>query len=216
MGTIHRARAVMKIKGSNTVSVTGRANSMCSGIAAHPALFVTPDVPVTTIQAQIVVVNNAEIVAATRAKGAAAARNVQRTLLVGLLEKTLTYVQGIADNCPSQEQAVAAIQAAGCVVAGVGGQVKPILAAKQGPEAGAVILAANARALTGGSQRKHFFNWSYSGDGGKTWVGMPSTAKAKTTLDGLTPLTTYEFRVSVTTSDTTTGPWSQTFAFLVH
>ena len=98
----------------------------------------------------------------------------------------------------------------------MGGYAKPILAAKQGPEAGAVILAANARALTGGSQRKHFFNWQYSADGGKTWVAMPSTPKAKTTLDGLTPLTTYELRVSVTTSDGTTGAWSQTFAFLVH
>ena len=216
MGTIHRARAVMKIKGKNTVSVTGRANTMCSGIAAHPGLFATPAVPVTTIQGQIVVVNDAEVVAATRAKGAAAARNVQRSLLVGLLEKTLTYVQGIADACPSQEQAVACIQAAGCMVAGAGGQSKPILAAKQGPEAGAVILAANARALTGGSQRKHFFNWSYSGDGGKSWVSMPSTPKAKTTLSGLTPLTTYEFRVSITTSDGVAGAWSQTFAILVH
>ena len=37
------------------------------------------------VRNQIGVVNKAEVVAATRAKGAATARNVQRNLLVGML-----------------------------------------------------------------------------------------------------------------------------------
>ena len=216
MGTMHRARAVMKINRTQTVSVTGKANAMCNGWAAHPALFANPDPAIATVQGQVVVVGNAEIVALTRARGSAAARDVQLGLLVGMLEKGVCYVQGLADTCPSQDQAVALILAAGLSVAAVGGHIKPILAVKQGPVAGSVILDANARALTGGTKKKYFLNWQLSADGGKTWTSMPSTPKAKTSLDGLTPLTTYEFRVSVTNSDGTTGAWSQTFAFLVH
>jgi hypothetical protein len=216
MASTHRARALAKINRNSTPSVTGRANVICTGIGAHPTLFPSPNPSLGSILAQIVAVNNAEVTAATRAPGAAAARNVQRNLLVSLIEGTVVYVQGIADTCTSYDQAVSTIQAAGLVVAPVGKRIKALLALSQGPEPGSVVLDANARALTGGSQRKHCFNWGYSADGGKTFIGLPSTPKAKTTLDGLTPLTTYGFRVSLTTSDGIAGAWSQVVSFLVH
>jgi len=44
---------------------------------------------------------------------------------------------------------------------------------------------------------------------------LPSTPLASTTVTGLTPLTTYEFRVSLT-DKSGEGPWSQALSFLVH
>jgi hypothetical protein len=37
-------------------------------------------------------------------------------------------------------------------------------------------------------------DWQYSSDGGKTWISAPSSLQAKTTLSGLTPLTTVMVR----------------------
>jgi hypothetical protein len=208
MATMHRARGVLKIKRDKTVSVTGKADAMCSGIGGDPALFGTPIPSVSAVQAQTTVVRKAEVVAGTRAKGAAAARTVQRNILAGMLETWLTYVQGIADNSAGVDQAVATILAAGLLVALVGQPHKAILTVKQGPEPGTVALDAYAAVLTGSSQKKSFFNWQSTADG-KTFVNLPSTPKSKTTVANLTPLTTYGFRVSVTNSDGIAGEWSQ-------
>ena len=64
-------------------------------------------------------------------------------------------------------------------------------------------------------RRKTFFNWQYTADGGKTFVTLPSTPRARTTVSGLTALSTYGFRVSVTNSDGVAGEWSQIVSFLV-
>ncbi len=216
MASMHRARGVLKIQRQKTVSVTGRANAMCTGIGGNTALFATPNPSVSTVQNQIVAVDKAEVLAATRAKGAAAARNVQRTSLVGMLEAWLTYAQGISDTSSSTEQAVSTLLAAGLLVALVGQHNKAILTVTQGPQPGTAALSANKTALTGGSAKKYFFNWQYTADGGKTFVSMPSTPKAKTTLANLTPLSTYGFRVSITNSAGIPGEWSQVVSFLVH
>ena len=208
MASMHRARGVLKIKRQKTVSVTGRANAMCTGIGGNTGLFATPNPSVSTVQNQIVVLGKAEVLAATRAKGAAAARNVERTTLVGMLEAWLAYVQAIADLTQNQEQAVSTLLAAGLLVALVGQHTKAILAVMLGTQSGTVALTANAAALTGDSKGRFLFNWQYTADG-KTFVNMPPTPKAKTTLAGLTPLSTYGFRVSITDSAGVPGEWSQ-------
>jgi hypothetical protein len=215
MATVHRARAVLKIKRTQTASVVGRANAMCTGIDDNPALFPSPLVTTSAIQAQTVIVNKAETVATTRAKGSATARNVQRNLLVGMLETDLGYIQNCADKSPTLDQAVATIQAGGVEVAGVGSRVKGILEVKQGPTPGSVLLDANAALLTAGLKGGYFFNWESTLDG-KTFVTLPSTPKSKTSVANLTPLTTYGFRVGVTDSNGIPGQWSQIIYFLVH
>jgi hypothetical protein len=42
--------------------------------------------------------------------------------------------------------------------------------------------------------RRASYEWQYSTDGGKTWIEIPQTLQARTTLGGLTALTTVEFR----------------------
>ena len=215
MASMHRARGVLKIKRKNTVSVVGRANAMCVGIDDHPGLFGSPPIATGAIRDQIVVVNKCEIVAATRAKGSASARNVQRNALVGLLETELTYLQGVADKSPSYDQAVSTLEAGGVGVAVVPPHFKAVLEIKQGPTAGSVSLDANVAALTAGIRGKFSFNWEWTSDG-KSFSAMPSTPNHLTTVSNLTPLTQYGFRVSVTDAAGVVGPWSQTFWFLVH
>ena len=216
MATMHRARAVLKLKNKKTVIVTGKANAMCTGLANNAGLFTAPNPPIGTIQNQVVVVNKAEVLAATRAKGSASARNVQLRILVGMLETELTYIQGVADTSATPDQAVATIEAAGLTAALVSGYAKPILAATQGAPGSVVTLKANATALGAGGHRKTFFSWQSTADGGKTFVNLPSTPKATTTVANLTPLSTYGFRVSVTNSAGIQGEWSQVISFLAH
>jgi hypothetical protein len=206
---------VLKIKRNKTTSVVGRANAMCVGFDDHAALFPSPPVPTSAIQAQVAVVNKCETVAATRAKGSATARNVQRNLLVGMLETDLVYIQGCADKSPTWDGAVNILQAGGVEVAGVAVHAKAILEIKQGPTSGSVILMANASLLTAGLKGGYFFNWESTIDG-KTFVTIPSTPKATTSVANLTPLTNYGFRVSVTNSAGIPDQWSQTIYFLVH
>ena len=128
-----------------------------------------------------------------------------------------SYVQSIADTM-SAENAAQVIQAAGLVVAGTTGKhFKAILAATLTPVQGLVHLEANASVLlaaVGKSRKKTHFLWQYSVDG-KSWTSVPTTNYARTDITGLTPLTTYSFRVSVTVG-AVVGEWSQAVSILVH
>ncbi len=124
MASAHRARGILKIDRNKTVTVTGRATAMCDGVDDNSTVFPSPSVPTATVRGQVAVVNKAESVAKTRAIGAATARTVQRTILVGMLETDLTYIQGCADKAGTHDQAVNVLQAGGVVVAGVGQKQK--------------------------------------------------------------------------------------------
>ena len=62
--------------------------------------------------------------------------------------------------------------------------------------------------------RRAFVDWQYSTDGGKTWTTMPSTLQAKTTLSGMTPASTVEFKYRAVTK-TGEGNWSAPVSLLV-
>src|SRR5262249_5496615 len=161
---------------------------------AAPARFPAPVPPLATLEAQIQAVDAAEQLAATRAKGAAAARNVQREILVGMLETERSYVQTLCDTNPAE--AVAIIEAAGMAVAAAPVRNDPILKVTDGIQSGTVGLDANAAVLAGRRGKKAFFNWQWTTDGGKTFNDAPSTPHAKTMIANLMPLTMIGFRVS--------------------
>jgi hypothetical protein len=91
---------------------------------------------------------------------------------------------------------------------------KPFLQATQSNPSSPVHVIANVGALTGHTSGSVFFNWQYSGDGGKTWIPAPSTPQGDTYVADVTPMVTYSFRVSVTDSKGP-GAWSQVVALLV-
>jgi hypothetical protein len=213
--TTMQARATLKVKKNSTPSVQARAKGVVAGIGANASLASLAG-NATAIANQIPILDKAETVAGTKAKGTASARNVQRNLLIGMLKTILPLVQAIADASATLEGSVATIEAAGLVVALVPKRIKPILAATQPPQGGNVVLDANATALGAVRGRKTFFNWGATPDGGKTWITLPPTPKCKTSVPNLTPLTLYGFRVAVTNSSGVMGEWSPVVSFLVH
>jgi hypothetical protein len=213
MTTVHRVRAVLKIIRTSTSSVLARAHAIHNGMAANPAQYAAPVPPLAALQAQIAKLDGAEQLAATRAKGAAAARDVERAALIGMLETERAYVQTLADASP--DQAVAVIEAAGMLVAEVAVHDNPLLEATTGAPSGTVYLDANATVLAGKTGKKTFFNWQWTPDGGKTFTSAPSTAHGKTTIASLTPFTMVGFRVSVTDAKGP-GEWSQVVSLLVQ
>jgi hypothetical protein len=171
-------------------------------------------VPLATLLTQIQDLDTAEQATKTGTKGTVPVRNAKRAVLVTTLESLRMYVQSLSDANPEQSAAIAS--AASMAVAKLPLHAKPVLQAKLGASSGTVILIANATLLVGrGVRKKATFNWESSADGGKTWTAVPSTPLSSTTVAGLTPLTTYAFRVCVTVSKVV-GEWSQAVSLLVR
>jgi hypothetical protein len=215
MASVRRARGILNINKKQTVSVTGRANAMCDGVDDHPTVFPSPNVPTATVRNQVGVVNKCESVTRSRAIGTASARDVQRSILVGMLENQLTYIQGCADKAGTYDQAVSVLQSGGVVVAGVGQKQKEVIEIKQGPKPGSVVLDANVAMLTAGLRGKFSFNWQSTVDG-RIFTNLPSTPNHLTLVENLTPQTTVGFRVSITNAKGVVGEWSQTMYFQVR
>ena len=215
MASVRRARGKLKIKKNNTVSVVGRANAMCDGIDGNATVFPSPPLTTATVRNQVTVVNKCESQAKSRAVGTAAARTVQRNLLVGMLETLLTYIQGCADKATTYDQAVSVLQDGGVGVAGVAQRQKEVIEIKQGPKPGSVVLDANVGMLTAGLKGKFSFNWQSTVDG-KVYTTLPSTPNHLTTVESLPTLTSVGFRVSVTDAKGVMGEWSQTMYSLVR
>jgi hypothetical protein len=213
MNTTHRIRAVLRLPRSNVASLLALARAMVQAFQSNPGLFPQAIPPPATVEAQASDLDVAQQATVARTKGTIAPRNSKRALLVTSLEAWRAYVQTLCDASP--EQAEALIAAAGMTVAKVPVHGKPELGAKLGPVSGTVTLAANATLLVGRGVRKHVaYSWQYSTDGGKTWTTAAATPLASTTLTGLTPASTYSFRVAATVSRTV-GEWSQAIAILV-
>ncbi len=213
MSPTHRVRAVLALPKSKPALLLAIAKATYNAFQSSSGLLPQPTPPLATVQGEITALDVAQQATSTRARGTVATRNAKLALVVTSLESWRTYVQTLCDANPEQAEAI--IAAAGMTVAKAPAHAKPILGAKLGVASGSVMLAANATLLVGRGVKRHVtFNWQASADGGKTWISAPSTPLATTTLEGLTPLTTYAFRVSVTVSKTA-GEWSQAVSILV-
>ena len=147
---------------------------------------------------------------------AAATRNSKRNAVWAAMLSLQSCVQGLSDSM-SVADGTTLIENAGMLVAKAAARLKAVLAATLTTTPGLVHLSANRTALVGTADapKKVTFNWEMSADGGKTWQALPSGAYASTSASGLTLMTTYAFRVSVTVGNTP-GAWSQAVSLMVH
>jgi hypothetical protein len=214
MKTIQRIRIAMNLETEKVPALLPQATSIYNAFEANQTLFPSLPVSLATLLGQIHDLQTAEQATKTGTKGTVPVRDAKRAVLVTSLESLRMYAQSLCDANP--EQAATIATAASMAVAKSPQHVKPVLQAKQGLQSGTVLLIANATLLIGrGVRKRAIFNWEMSADGGKTWTPLPSTPLASTTVTGLTPLTTYAFRVSVTVSKTV-GEWSQAVTLLVR
>jgi hypothetical protein len=200
----HRALAVLDLP-RNVPALITYAAGIVEGMTGN-AYFTTPSPALATVQTAVTDLQTAETAAQTRAKGAVAQRNAKQQALVTLLEQLRTYVQATADASPESGPAI--IQSAR-------------LALRKTPDRKALGFHAKAAAVSGSvkimapaAARRASYEWQYSTDGGKTWVTMPSTLQAKTSLSGLTPQTTIQLRYRAVVK-AGEGDWSQAISYVV-
>ncbi len=168
--------------------------------------FPTPTPTLTQLGAAITALDAAEVVATTRAKGAAQARNTLKKALVVLLKQIREYVQSIIESQIGDALTIAT--SAGLTLAKKVVRDKANLAVKQGAVAGMVELIAKAVA------KSATYYWEFSLDG-KTWSSAPETMKATTSIAGLTVGQTYYFRFASLTRKTAKSDFSQIISFIV-
>ena len=149
----------------------------------------------------------AEAAALARTKGAATVRNQKRTVVVSQLHTLRGYVQTVADADPANAPAI--IESSGLAVRKAPTRHTRVLAAKPGRISGDATVTAVVAA------RRASYEWQYSADGGKTWITAPATLQARTTVPGLVPGSTAQFRYRAVTK-AGEGDWSQPVSLLVH
>jgi hypothetical protein len=170
------------------------------------AVFASPNPPLATLTGAANDLSTAETAALSRVKGAVAIRNEKRTALETLLKQEAHYVQSVADANP--ENAVSIIEGAAMNVRKSAARKPKAFGAVAGPVSGTAKLS------TKSAGARSSYEWQYSADGGKTWVGAPGTLQAKTVITGLTPGATVQFRYRAVTK-TGEGDWSQVVALIV-
>lgn len=178
------------------------ATRVVQAMTGNPA-FPTPTPPLAVVSAAIGELQAAETAALARTKGAVTARNEKR---VALLQQLKGYIQATADAAPENGGSI--IESAGIALRKVPTHAARASAATPGAVSGSAVVTAAVAA------RRAAYDWEYSVDGGKTWVAAPGTLRARTTITGLPPATTVQFRHRAVTTDGQ-GDWSQPTSLLV-
>jgi len=169
-------------------------------------VFATPTPTLAVVSQAISDLQTAETAALTRAKGAVTTRNEKVTVLVTLLQQLKGYVQAQADA--NVENGASIIESAGIGVKKLVVRKPRTFDAAPGAVSGSVKLVAPSAGARSG------YEWVYSADGGKTWTTAPVTLQARTTVTGLAPGATVQFRYRPVTK-AGEGDWSQTVVLLV-
>ena len=183
------------------------AQTIHDTMAANTSTLPSPSPALSVLQTDISTLAAKEAVVQTRVKGAVADRDAaQRTLLIDLNNER-AYVESVV-NAGNPADAAQIAADAGMTVHVTTPRNKPPLALKAGATSG--VVEAVAKATQGAASN----DWQYSLDGGKTWIALPSTTKAKTTIPNLTPGTTVQVRQRALTK-AGEGDWSVPIPFVV-
>ncbi|MGD0527593.1 MAG: fibronectin type III domain-containing protein [Polyangiaceae bacterium] len=201
----HRSLASLNLSPNKVPALITYAQGIVKAMTGNPA-FPNAGPALAAITAAINDLQTAETAALARTKGAVATRNEKRAALIVLLQQERGTVQAAADA--NIENGASIIQGAGMSVRKTPVHPPRVFDAKPGAVSGTASLVAAAAA------RRASYEWQYSTDGGKTWVLTPVTLQAKTTVPGLTPGSTVEFRYRPVTK-TGEENWSQTVSLIV-
>jgi hypothetical protein len=171
------------------------------------AIFVSPTLALSLVSQHIDELSAAEVLAQSRAKGAAQARDDKKATVIDDLFVLKTYVQSICRL--NQAIALTVISAAGMSPKGFTLFHKPPLSAVMGSIPLQVVLRAKA------AKGHAAYEWQWSGDSGKTWNSLPVTTAANTTLEGVSLGVSYQFRFRSTVKRVTSD-WSQVVTLFVY
>ena len=171
------------------------------------ANFTTPVPALSAVTTACNTLQNAETAALARTKGAVATRNEARTALVALLQQLRGYIQSIADG--NLENGTSIIESAGIAVR------KPVVRKPRVFNAAPGAVSGSVKLIAASAGPRSSYEWEYSTDGGKTWVTQPVTIQAKTSVSGLTPGASVQFRYKPVTAKGGEGDWSQPVTLII-
>jgi hypothetical protein len=176
-------------------------------MALNTATLKNPSPVLTLLQTHLDDLTTKQALAKTRASGAVADRDAAKKVVSDDLNNERAYVESVVNADPTNAATI--VGDAGMYFRKVTSVSKPPLAVKPGAVTGTVKVV--AKATTGGKMNE----WQYSTDGGKTWIDVPPTSKATTTIANLTPATTVMFRQRVFTK-TGLSDWGQPVSALIN
>jgi hypothetical protein len=214
METLHRLRVTLNVGRYDYPLLLVRGYGVYDGLSGAPTLFVSPNPTLPTLLGLLQAYAQSQQVMSDPTKAMTATRNLRASELLSGLESERSYLQVLCDASP--EQASMLIRAAGMFEAQPPVHSKAFLQAQQSQPGAPVHLIANVGLLTRETKGRVAWNWEFSSDFGKTWLSAPSTPHGDTFIAGLTPLTTYVFRASVTTRTGGQGAWSDVVTFEVR
>ena len=174
-----------------------------TGNAAIP----NPTPTVAALTTALDELETAETGALARTKGAVTIRNEKRAALLSLLQLLKASVQTTADA--SAQNGASIIESAGIAVRKTPVRPARVFAAKPAPVTG------TAKVIAPSAGPRASYEWEYSIDGGKTWVTLPVTLQAKTSVSGLVPGSTVQFKYRPVTK-TGEENWSAQISMLVQ
>jgi hypothetical protein len=182
------------------------AQAIHDKMAADPKTYPSPTPTLAVLASHIADLVTQEAATKSRTVGAVATRNAAQKVVANDLNSERAYVEGLVNADP--ENAVTIAANAGMSLRKAPVRSKSDLATKKGAVSGTVHLSAKA---TKGVRANE---WQYSLDGGKSWIDLPSTTKAQTSVPNLTPGTTVWFRQRPITK-TGLPDWGQPVSTLV-
>jgi cell pole-organizing protein PopZ len=198
--------AALMLPKQNKVLITV-AKAIVDRMSNNP-LFPSPTPTLASVQADITAFEDAEIQAASKAKGAAAARDAKARKVKEDLHHLRDYVQSVAEAQANPAAAAAVIESAFMTVRKPGTRTKPALRARNTGVSGNVSLDAKAVAHAA------TYYWQFSLDQ-QTWTNVPETMRAKALITGLMSARIHYFRFRALTRAGEIG-FSQVVSLLVH
>jgi hypothetical protein len=170
-----------------------KATGIAGDLDANSAIFTALDPTIIVFNGHVTTLDDKQALVVQRKVGAVADRNAAYTVVYGDIRKWQRYVQGLVDDSPGTEQALIIATSSGFDVKINGVFEKPPLRAVE-TNPGVVKLLAKARGA------KVAYEWQMSTNNAVTWVNLPTTLVAHTTVSGLTQGTRYLFRMRAITS----------------
>jgi hypothetical protein len=202
--SVHRSLAILKLP-KVVAQIITFAQSVVTAMTNNQK-FPSPSPALALVTAAIAALAAAEALAITRAKGAATARNDKKAALVALLQQLRTYVQTVADS--DAENSANIIQSAGFAVKKTTVRKPRTFTVVQGAVSG------SAKVVCPTAGHRASYDWEYSTDGGKTWIPLPSSLQAKTSITGLAQGSTVEVRYRAVTK-AGVADWSQAVSLFI-
>jgi hypothetical protein len=200
----HTPIAILKLPHGVQPLIT-YARAIVTAMTANPH-FPTPTPALAAVTTATDDLQLAETAALTRAKGTIAVRNEKRAALVTLLRQLKGYVQTVVDA--NAETGTSIIESAAIAVKKTAARKPRVFGAEPG------VVSGSAKLVAPSAGGRAFYEWQYSLDGGKTWVAAPGSMQAKTTVAGLTPGASVQFRYRPATKSGE-GDWSQPVTLIV-